>query len=61
MLKKDSVEARAILLPNLAGGKKNQCDEMEMEEYEFDILWDERKQLWVANLIAGNYLINVKA
>ena len=31
------------------------------EEYEFDILWDTRKELWVATLRPGNYLINVKA
>lgn len=34
---------------------------MELEEYEFDILWDDNKQLWVAILVSGNYLINIKA
>lgn len=31
------------------------------EEYEFDILWDVKKQLWVSTLRQGRYLINVKA
>jgi hypothetical protein len=34
---------------------------MEEEEYEFDILWDSKKQLWVTTLRNGSYLINVKA
>jgi len=50
------VEARAILLP---GDKE--LDEMEMEEYEFDILWDNNKEAWVAHLIPGSYLVTVKA
>jgi hypothetical protein len=31
------------------------------EEYEFDILWDNKKGLWVTILKSGRYLINVKA
>ena len=34
---------------------------MEEEDYEFDILWDSKKQLWVTTLRNGKYLINVKA
>lgn len=34
---------------------------MELEDYEFDILWDENKGAWVADLQRGNYLINMKA
>lgn len=41
------VEAKAILLPN--GGNKNDYDE-DIEEFEFDILYDEKKELWLANL-----------
>lgn len=33
---------------------------MEDEEYEFDILWDSRKGLWVTTLKNGRYLINAK-
>lgn len=31
------------------------------EEYEFDILWDNHKELWVTTLKPEKYLINVKA
>ena len=51
------LEARAILLPD-AGS--NNFEDMEMEEYEFDIVWSHKKGLWVATLTAGNYLVNVK-
>ncbi len=34
---------------------------MELEEYEFDILWDEKKECWVAKLMPGSYLLTVKA
>lgn len=33
---------------------------MEEEEYEFDILWDNKKGLWVTTLRNGRYLINAK-
>lgn len=33
---------------------------MEDEEYEFDILWDSNKVLWVTTLRNGRYLINAK-
>lgn len=39
----------------------NQFEDLELEEYEFDILWDEARKVWVAKLILGTYLINVKA
>lgn len=34
---------------------------MDLEEYEFDILWNSEKEVWVTTLVNGNYLINVKA
>jgi hypothetical protein len=34
---------------------------MELEEYEYDIVWNTDKRLWVTTLINGTYLINVKA
>lgn len=34
---------------------------MELEEYEFDIIWSQEKKLWVTTLIKGTYLINIKA
>ena len=34
---------------------------MELEEYEFDIVWSSKKRLWVTTLTNGTYLINVKA
>ena len=59
-LKSSQVEAKAILLPTPITTQSS-LDEMELEEYEFDIMWDESKQLWVATLVDGTYLINVKA
>ena len=56
-LSQNTVEAKAILIPDQIGGD---LDDMELEEYEFDILWDSRKEKWVANLQRGNYLINLK-
>lgn len=41
--------------------KKQEVLEMDLEEYEFDILWNASKDLWVTTLMNGNYLINVKA
>ena len=34
---------------------------MDLEEYEFDIVWNQDKNCWVTTLINGNYLIHVKA
>lgn len=34
---------------------------MELEEYEYDIVWSQEKRLWVTTLTTGSYLINVKA
>jgi hypothetical protein len=53
------LEARAILLPEK--DKKAQYDESNLEEYEYDIVWSNLKQLWVTTLYNGTYLINVKA
>lgn len=33
---------------------------MEEEDYEFDILWDNSKELWTTILRPGTYLINAK-
>lgn len=61
-LQPEKVDARAILLPRiLRGNEVSEIEDMIEEEYEFDILWDARKELWVATLRPGNYLINVKA
>jgi hypothetical protein len=38
-----------------------EVDDMDEEEYEFDILWDSQKKLWVTTIKSGHYLINVKA
>ena len=44
-LKPQTVEAKAILLPTPIAKKNNNFDEIELEDYEFDILWDESRQL----------------
>ena len=50
-LRHEIVEAKAILLPRVLGNNEaTDVDEMEEEEYEFDLLWDHNKQLWVATL-----------
>ena len=34
---------------------------MDLEEYEFDIVWSPEKSLWVTTLMNGNYLITARA
>jgi hypothetical protein len=34
---------------------------MEMEEYEFDIVWSPEKNLWVTTLTNGEYLITARS
>ena len=34
---------------------------MELEEYEYDIVWNQEKRLWVTTLVNGTYLINVRS
>ncbi len=48
------VEAKAIYI-------ETNEDDMDFEEYEFDIVWSPQKQRWVQTLKNGKYLINVKA
>ena len=55
-----NVDAKAILIPEQEGSREA-LDQMELEEYEFDIVWSEDKGLWVTTLMNGNYLINVRA
>lgn len=45
----------------IRNNEATEFDEMEEEEYEFDILWDNSKQLWTTVLRNGAYLINAKA
>lgn len=55
------VIAKAVLLPKpLVKGEAAEFDDMDLEEYEFDILWDEKKELWVTTIKNGSYLINAK-
>lgn len=61
IIKSELVEAKAILLPNIANnGEASEFEDMMDEDYEFDILWDSKKGLWVTTLRNGNYLINVR-
>jgi hypothetical protein len=34
---------------------------MDLEEYEFDIVWSPEKNLWVTTLMNGDYLITARA
>jgi hypothetical protein len=61
LVKAEQVEAKAILIPRIVGnGEATDFEDMMDEEYEFDILWDSKKQLWVTTLKNGSYLINAK-
>ncbi len=61
LVRHDIVEAKAILLPKIMqNDEASEFDEMEDEEYEFDILWDSKKSLWVTTVKNGRYLINAK-
>jgi hypothetical protein len=42
-------------------GKGGALEDMDLEEYEFDIVWSKDKEIWVTTLINGEYLLNVKA
>lgn len=60
MIDYSKIDAKAILIPD-RDGSREALDQMEMEEYEYDIVWSPEKRLWVTTLVNGNYLINVKA
>ncbi len=61
LIKNELVEAKAILLPKVANNDEpSDFEDMMDEEYEFDILWDSKKELWVTTIRNGDYLINVK-
>lgn len=57
-MKSEGVNVKAILLPTMPLDQDNQA---ELDEYEFDVLFDTEKGAWTADLFNGNYLINVKA
>ena len=59
----EKIQAKAILVPKIAKDKKKKKDDQApvMEEYEFEILYNEEKRTWSADLEKGTYLINVKA
>jgi aspartokinase-like uncharacterized kinase len=50
-----SIDAKAILLPY---GENDQSD---LEEFDFDILYDAVLEVWVSTLVAGTYLIVAKS
>ena len=47
------LEAKAIFI--------GQTDELEFEEYEFDLSWSHEKESWVSVLKLGKYLLTAKA
>lgn len=61
-MRPDIVEAKAILLPRVLRNSDDasEYEDLEEEEYEYDILWDSNKQLWVTTVKNGGYLINAK-
>ncbi len=59
-LRPEGITAKAILVPRLSYQKKVEQEPV-MEEYEFEILFNEEKRQWSTELQGGNYLINVKA
>lgn len=60
LLEYRTLDAKAILIPDQESSR-DALDQMELEEYEFDIVWSPEKNLWVTTLMNGTYLINVKA
>lgn len=60
MLPDNIVSAKALLIPTQEG-HGSQLEDMDLEEYEFDIVWNKEKEVWVTTLINGDYLLNVKA
>jgi len=55
------VEAKAILLPKRSKKGAESFEDLDVEEYEFDIIYDQSKGVWVSSLRSGNYLINMRA
>lgn len=58
-----NIDAKAILIPDAVSDKDNSraaLENMDLEEYEFDIVWSSEKNLWVTTLMNGQYLINAK-
>jgi len=59
-LKPDNVNIKAILLPSMPG-VDDQFIPKNLEDYEFEVLFESEKGVWSADLFNGNYLINVKS
>lgn len=51
------IDAKAILLPE----RDNKQQEEDVEDFEFDVLYDEEKQRWTSTLIGGTYLLTVRS
>lgn len=47
-----AVDAKAVLLP---------AEGQDLEEFDFDILFDRNLGVWTATLVSGSYLITVKS
>lgn len=53
-----ALDVKAILLPEEQNAK---FQELELEEYEYDVLFDESKGFWASTLPNGTYLLTVKS
>jgi hypothetical protein len=53
--KVNDIDVKAILLPD------PERDEDDLEEFEFDILYDSDKKLWTGTMVDGSYLITMKS
>lgn len=53
-----NVTMKAIMIPSVTN---RDFIEKELEDYEFDVLYDSDKAVWTSDLITGDYLINVKS
>ena len=51
----NAIDAKAVLLPS------QEQDQSDMEEFDFDILFDKNLGLWSSTLVTGSYLITVKS
>ena len=41
--------------------KKKPSKHSQLEDFEFEVLWDAERNLWVTDLVKGKYLLNIKA
>jgi len=49
------IDAKAVLLPDQKG------QQQDLEEFDFDVLYDQQQKLWTSTLVSGTFLVTVKS